>query len=359
MFKTYRQLAATRFLDKDLIIIGPYPPPRGGVSMHIYRLIPRLTKNGLNYLVLNSGFTRDENVYPLNKRYLSWLALFIFSIRNRQHIRDRNILFHFHLFSWPYNVFILFFAWFITRRLMITIHNENILSYNRFNRYLTILTLNQIKPSSLIVVSSNLYDYLEGRGITSEWIPAFIPPIRINRKSLEDNLKEKSDILIATVIRNLDEKNIRKYGTDLVFDIMRTFDKTINLCLFVSIEGVPGKDNAVLRNVTPELFDHIHIMYNMSFINYIHNFDVFIRSNREDGYGVSLVEAMIEEVPTIASDVCVRPEGTILFRNGDAEDLCSKLREALADRVVPKQLADDHIDAGSRLIKYYMAEKIS
>ena len=138
MFKVYRQLAATGFLDKDLIIIGPYPPPRGGVSVHIYRLIPRLAENKLNYLVLNSGFARNENVYPLNKRYSSWLALFIFSHRNRRHIRSRNMLFHFHLFSWPYNLFILFFSWFITRRLIITVHNENILSYNRFNQYLAI-----------------------------------------------------------------------------------------------------------------------------------------------------------------------------------------------------------------------------
>jgi glycosyltransferase involved in cell wall biosynthesis len=64
--------------------------------------------------------------------------------------------------------------------------------------------------------------------------------------------------------------------------------------------------------------------------------DAFVRPTLEDGDSISVREALALGVPVVASRVGMRPEGTILFRPGDAEDLAEKLEVALAaDRRQP------------------------
>jgi glycosyltransferase involved in cell wall biosynthesis len=58
--------------------------------------------------------------------------------------------------------------------------------------------------------------------------------------------------------------------------------------------------------------------------------DVFVRPTTYDGDALSVREALMLGVPCVASDVCVRPEGTRLFRTGDVEALVARVREAVA-----------------------------
>jgi glycosyltransferase involved in cell wall biosynthesis len=53
--------------------------------------------------------------------------------------------------------------------------------------------------------------------------------------------------------------------------------------------------------------------------------DLFIRPTNTDGDALSIIEALTLQKPTIASDVCRRPEGTILFKNRNVNDLYNKV----------------------------------
>src|SRR5262245_26011912 len=57
--------------------------------------------------------------------------------------------------------------------------------------------------------------------------------------------------------------------------------------------------------------------------------DVFVRSTLEDGDSISVREALALGVPVVASNVGTRPEEVTLFRRGDAEDLAAKLEGVL------------------------------
>jgi len=57
--------------------------------------------------------------------------------------------------------------------------------------------------------------------------------------------------------------------------------------------------------------------------------DLFLRPTNTDGDAVSIREALHFKVPAVASDVCPRPEGTILFKCRDIDDLTSKVKEVL------------------------------
>ena len=56
---------------------------------------------------------------------------------------------------------------------------------------------------------------------------------------------------------------------------------------------------------------------------------LMIRPTNTDGYGVSIAEALYFGCPAIASDVCDRPEGTILFKNRNLDDLYDKTKRVL------------------------------
>lgn len=56
-----------------------------------------------------------------------------------------------------------------------------------------------------------------------------------------------------------------------------------------------------------------------------------LRPTNTDGDAVSVREALWLGVPVIASDVVVRPAGTVLFRNRDAESLWEATRCVCSD----------------------------
>lgn len=57
--------------------------------------------------------------------------------------------------------------------------------------------------------------------------------------------------------------------------------------------------------------------------------DVMVRPTTTDGYGISVAEALFVQTPAIASDVCQRPEGTVLFACRDQLDLDRKVLKCL------------------------------
>ena len=57
--------------------------------------------------------------------------------------------------------------------------------------------------------------------------------------------------------------------------------------------------------------------------------DVFLRTTRQDGDSISVREALSLGLPVVASRVGARPDGVTLFAPGNAEDLMSKVELAL------------------------------
>ena len=56
---------------------------------------------------------------------------------------------------------------------------------------------------------------------------------------------------------------------------------------------------------------------------------LMIRPTNTDGDALSIREALYFKCPAIASDICDRPEGTILFKNRNLDDLCDKVKDVL------------------------------
>ncbi len=61
--------------------------------------------------------------------------------------------------------------------------------------------------------------------------------------------------------------------------------------------------------------------------------DLMVRPTYRDGYGISVAEALHFGCPAIASDVCRRAKGAIIFKNRDFDDLIEKARRVLSKNV--------------------------
>ena len=81
-----------------------------------------------------------------------------------------------------------------------------------------------------------------------------------------------------------------------------------------------------------------------------------------DGYGITIQESLDLGVVPIASNVCKRPKGTILFENGNKTDLLKKVNYVLK---LTKYQAGKLINASERLsyheilinkYEYYLSE---
>lgn len=59
--------------------------------------------------------------------------------------------------------------------------------------------------------------------------------------------------------------------------------------------------------------------------------DLFVRPTNTDGYSVSIAEVIYFKVPAIASDVCARPQGTVLFKSRDIDDFYLKVKDVLSN----------------------------
>lgn len=89
------------------------------------------------------------------------------------------------------------------------------------------------------------------------------------------------------------------------------------------------------RNIS----DRVHFLGKRSDIpDVLNSLDLFVLSSRWEGSPISVIEAMMAGVPTVLSDIAPLKEVSgdgkfaVLFHTGDADDLASKLIQALADR---------------------------
>jgi glycosyltransferase involved in cell wall biosynthesis len=85
--------------------------------------------------------------------------------------------------------------------------------------------------------------------------------------------------------------------------------------------------------------------------------DLLLRPTNSDGFGMSVAEAIDLGTPAIASDVCPRASGTIMFRNRDFDDLLAKTQDVLSHLDEHKErlqgISASQSDSTSQILEVY------
>ena len=312
-------------LNNKILLIGPLPPPFGGVSIHIKRLSVILNNIFEVDFIDESSILKEEyfNIRSLNiikyfKKILRSNLLYVHS--------GKRFLKYFHIL-----VGIIFF-----KKIILTIH-----SY-RVPRRLILKFSDELffrLANLIVVVNPDILKSLSLPVKRTTVIQPFIPPIMDDESPLPvdvanwilESRKNDRVIICANAWQLAIYKDEDMYGLDLCIDavndllqmnipvsfifIVSSLEKSSDMYLKYKalIEKLKISDKFLLLNEK------------ISFVKLIESSDVVLRPTNTDGDALTIREAIFLGKPIIASDVSRRPEGTIIFKNRDIIDLKNKI----------------------------------
>ncbi len=337
-----------------IVQVGPYPPPLGGISVYIKRMKEYLDLRKIKNEVWNVSsktlfsIKKITNIRDINLKYVPLYYLF----------SNKTKIIHYSISGKKSKYFIGAFnrTIFRNRKKILTIHGDCTYLYNDNNKIMT-QCLNSFNV--IICVKHGDKEFLENKGIKSDIfeIPAYVNPIEKeqDRKNIPKevwNFIDKSKFVIAAngCMRFYKEKDL--YGIDMLIDLAyRLKKRNIDVNLLIALLGVEGqtdeerryynelKDRISKLNLEEKIF--IFEVKGTEFYPMLQKSNLFIRPTNTDGDAVSLREALYFKTPSIASDVVVRPKGTILFQNRNECDLETKVTHVLKNYDYYKKIAEE------------------
>lgn len=310
-------------------IWGTYPPPIGGVSMHVFRLIHNIHLLDSKIILKNFGFVDPKFSYIKTPKFksLEFIRL-LYESPKLIHLHSNNIYFF---------ALLLFFGF--RHKLGVTIHNMGMIKIkSRIKRKIVDLFF---KRASFIILNDENYKNILVKTFNCKSnkfyiLPAFIPPIEIEYKGLSKDIiefRENHKFLISANAYKLRfENNVDIYGFDLLISLVYELKKKgIDVGLLFCLPMIG--DNQYYEHCLSSILEK-GISNNIMIIqrNLTNGFevwklsDLFIRPTTTDMEGISVKEALYCGTPAIASDVCTRPNEAILFKNRDLNDLINKVQ---------------------------------
>ncbi|MFF1991519.1 glycosyltransferase family 4 protein [Bacillus mycoides] len=318
-------------------IIGTVPPPIGGISVHIKRTKKFLDERKIESVVYNeANWGREEDdIYPI-KNYKFFMCRLPFL---------KADVFHFHSINIKIRILLGVYNFF-GKKIILTVHGESLTdqlkSSSFITRYLLLKSLNKLER--IVCVNNSITNNLIQFGVEHQkviTVPGYIHP----QEDKEDILSipetvwgfiKRTPFLISANGCVRFYKNEDLYGIDMLIELMKKLkDNRIETSLLFA---VLDKDSQTELEKTyyQELKERIiryklenHIMFyeveNTEFYPILQKTNLFIRPTNTDGLGVSITEAIHYRVPSIASKVCERPTGTILFESRNVDDLFEKV----------------------------------
>ncbi len=309
---------------------GTYPPPIGGVSIHVYRLIHNLHKLDSEIVLKdfgsgNSGFSYVKSV---KSKWWEFLRL-LFVSPKIIHLHSNNI-----------KAFLLLYLFGSKHQIGITIHNKNLVKIKSGLQKCIVRCF--LKKVSFIILNDEDYknaliNKFHCKKDKIHILPAFLPPIEAEYKGLDDDIldfrKQHHFLLSANAYKLRLEDGVDVYGLDLLIKLVeelkrRKIDVGLIFCL-PTIGNLEYYQKCLSVIEAQGLHNDIYIIQR-PLINGFEVWklsDLFIRPTFTDIEGLSVKEALFCGTPAIASDVCKRPLEAIIFKNRDFDDLLSKVLE--------------------------------
>ncbi len=323
-----------------VFLIGPIPPPTGGVSNHIARLTRRIEASGdIDCFVFDGGKFRffKSNLKKANV----FDAIVFFLVCDIVHIHISN----------RWKVFIARIARTLGKKVVYTRHNIRSIN-SAGDKKLHALSDCAIHVSK---VMSDLVD--EKTFIIPAYISADIVD-HLNDKLLAQIKNYK--VVVAAISSHplsrpavLDGKDI--YGFDILLNAYRnlTLDSKVLLLLDPSatMEANYRGDVDALNQIGSNV---IYVTEKIDFVSLAKFLSVYVRPSRTDGDSIAVREALEAGVKVVASDCVDRPGGVHLFKSEDINSLTKALQTAIE---APKVDPIDQTDFSRQILDLYRSFK--
>ncbi|MDO9117853.1 MAG: glycosyltransferase family 4 protein [Nitrospira sp.] len=332
-----------------VIIAGGYPPPFGGITVHIQRLANILNRH---YKVTVVDFYGKSSATETPQHAIELYRFKSSSLRAMIRVL-RKLFFgygivHLHVSSGSNVLRILpFVATKISKKLLLTIHGGSFTARlsekSPLSRTLLRWTLHFF--DRIILVNPEQQKAIEGLRIPSSKIAVIPAYIRVEggaSRSLAEKLAEiRSGNEVVLISSGF---GLPHYGYhEIIQALARTYqDKKIALilALYNSFDSqylnelndlaatMEHLEYVVLQDTHPDEFNYM-----------LGQCDTYIRATTMDGDSVAVREALQHGLKVICSDCVARPSGTALFRCKSVESLSEQLRvanDSLGQKVQPQ-----------------------
>lgn len=339
---------------KTIVLMGAYPPPVGGNSVHIQRLHERLQQDGFSCHVVDIYNRPDVGVLPEDVVRFDGnrvFAVFKALVKLR---RMRPEILHVHVSA--LKRFVLVWPWFAlllpaASRRVLTIHSGSLAKSPLLGRGWARLLASWCLRSfdRLVLVSEaqrvplNRFGAVDARVVV---IPAYI---RSQVVQLDPVLAQNvnGDRAGGRRIVVVSGYGLALYGFEQAVQAALLLQKNeTKVALYVCTYNTFDEDYLtevieqagalqvfrLFRNLTPRQFSAL-----------LSQSDLYVRATDRDGDAVAIREAHGFCVPVVASDAVARPLFCSVYRHGDVHHLADRIEHALAqDRQDAAPRDEDH-----------------
>jgi glycosyltransferase involved in cell wall biosynthesis len=320
-----------------VLLVGPQPPPFGGVSVYLKRLKRQLENEG-----------HRVDIHDPTKQHLIsyYLTLFLLPFK-RYDLISINVQ--------SIHLLLIVFMLGLASRAQVIDHNWRVLeNWPTYKIRLYSFMLNRFQE--LVLVGPHLRIYYETHGVrlplTTRMLSPFLPPLLDEEEAIlktyspetHEFVATHSPLLIANAPRVVFYKGLDLYGLDMCVELVAGLKQEFrDVGLLFAIGEMD--DDAYYRQIQSRIAE-LGIAGNVYFLTrqkemwpLLKKADLMVRPTCTDAYGISVAEALYLGCAAVASDVCERANGTILFVNRNKDDFLLKCRQVLERPGTKKQKA--------------------
>ena len=172
-------------------------------------------------------------------------------------------------------------------------------------------------------------------------IPVFIPPNENGEESsipqdIWGFIESHSPVITGNAYKIVFYNHIDLYGIDMCIELCAELKKEypdVGLVFCLPDIGDYEYFNKVKQDIIDRGLDGniLFITQPCLFYLILKRCDVFVRPTSIDDYGISVAEAVYFGIPAVASDVCVRADGCIVFSSRDVGGFILTVKGVLSD----------------------------
>ena len=324
--------------DKDngrVLIVGPLPPPIGGVSSHIAGLANLLVSNSLNCTVIDSYPAKGDKIKIEGITHTTcgghFRYLKVISVLCRTNKRKNEVI-HFHFSSiigkiLPLSLLLPKFK----RKFFLTVHHGNQTQiFNESNWLLKLLAKLVLGRMDMVfALSQAQLEFFLSIGIPQKkillWrVPALLPIVsneELLPKSIH-NLHPVENGGPLSILLTSGYSN-EHYQFEDCLKLLNKASALFPCCLIVCFYGISQnkKYEEQLRNKLSQ-YSNVFIVEALppsGFHALLSRASIYLRPSKVDSYGLAITEALNLDIPCVASDICERDDRCITYPLGDYE----------------------------------------
>lgn len=317
-----------------ILLIGPVPPPLGGVSVYLSRHKRLLERDGHDVFVLD----------PTKMSRIAYYSRLLLVRSGRYNLIADHV-------EQIYVVLILLVTGMASRTEVVDWNWRQLERWAGWKLRLYSAFLRRCR--GLVLCGAHLASYYREHGVALpdgkvRDLDPFIPPpledegaiIATYPAEVLDFAASRRPLIVANGFQIVFYRGVDLYGLDLCVELVAALkERHPNVGLIFALAEVGDFDyfEKMKRRI-----DELGIKDNFFFLTgqrelwpLFRRADLMVRPTCSDGYGISVAEALHLGCPAVASDVCQRSPGTVTFANRDAEDFLLKCRQALDKATAP------------------------